>query len=181
MRIVARQIWWLHVIRITIGCAIIMLGVLTPWPGAIQGFQHNDWRSLKVLIPAGIAFVTAGILFAAYSYLEWQPRGFAVGITRHGLILKANGLRCPKLVVIKWTQVRGAKYDPPVLPFGVGRVSIYLHDYLPKGRLPTERGGVVELGPYTVGLQGRWELWHPEDVASQINLAAQDPEARKAL
>jgi hypothetical protein len=178
MRVLARQIWWLQVMRITIGCLIIAMGVVLPWLGAGPVLSRSDWRVVRVLLVGGALLILAGILFAGYALLEWRPGGFAVGISRRGLILKVNGRRCPSLIAIRWSQIRGAHYEPPRYRWNPGIVKIYLHQHLPAGRLPATRGGVVELGPNTIGLNGRWELWHPADVAQLINSAASDPALR---
>ena len=182
MRVFARQIWWLQVMRITIGCVTIAVGIGVPWLAVHPGTHQLEWRAFRVLLPGGILIAILGAVFAAYARLEWRPRGFAAGVTRHGLILKANGFRCPKLVAIKWEQIRSAQYLPP-RRFSIrsGRVKILLHECLPKGTLPTERGEVVELGPYTIGLKGPWDDWHPEDVANLISSAANDPAVRASL
>jgi len=50
VRVIARQIWWLQVMRITIGCAVIALGVLTPWLGVERGVREGDWRAYSSLL-----------------------------------------------------------------------------------------------------------------------------------
>lgn len=193
MRIVVRQYWWLQVLRITIGCAVIALGVLTCFLGAYAGLEQNQWQAFPAFFTGGLLFVATGFYFATYARLEWRPRGFVVAVTRRGLILKVNGIRCPKLVAIKWSQIQGAKYEPPdsfafwpkpmkvflrehcSFAFWTGMVKVLLHEPLPEGTLPAHEVGVTACGPSTVGLNGFWEKWHPVDVADLVNNAAKDP------
>jgi hypothetical protein len=180
MRVVARQIWWLQVIRITLGCAAVAVGVVMPWFGAEMAMRTTMQAFLAFLL-GGIAFVVVGTTFAIYARLEWRPRGVAVAICRRGLILKANGFRCPKLVRIKWEQIGSARYIPPSFGFLPGWVKISLKGILPEETLPKSRGGVIEMGPYTIALNGIWELWLPEDAANLINEAVANPELRETL
>jgi hypothetical protein len=182
MRVIARQFWWLQVVRISIGCATICAALQSALYSTVTALRHHQTRLLYLLLPAAVLLALAGILFAIYSRLEWRPRGVAVAMTRHGLILKANGFRWPKLVVIKWTDIRGAEYIAATLfPYRRASVSVFLIKPMPGGTLPTERGGVIALTPDTIGLTGFWEQWHPKDVARLICSAANDPAVRAAL
>ena len=179
MRIVARQILWLHVMWIAIGCGFVAFGVLTPWFD-IEVIAGGKLQPL--LRPFGLFLVMLGTYALIYARLQWRPRGFAVGVTRRGLILKVRGFRCPKMVRIKWRQIRGARFEPPhAFTRWPGGVEVFLYYRLATGTLLTEGDGIVELEPHTIGLKGPWEQWHPEDVAELICAAASDPAVRETL
>ena len=182
MRIVARQWRWIMILRIAIGCGVVAVGLQLPWLPVEEMSRNNDWRPLRVLIPAGLAMCLTGGYFAYYARMEWRPRGIAVGLCRHGLVCKVNYVRCPRLLVINWTNIYGAVYEPPRW-FGLcsARVRVLLEKCLVPGTLPTSGGGVIQAGLYVIVLGGWWEAWHPADVANLIRAAATDPAVRESL
>lgn len=182
MKIVARQWRWITVLRIAIGCGVVAAGLLLPWTAVQPNMQENDWRVLRFLIGGGLVLAPVGGYFAYYARMEWRPRGFALGICRHGLVCKVNNIACPRLLVIKWPSICNATHDRPRW-FGLisGSVRLTLQRGVVLGVLPEFRGDVRMSGPNAIRLGGWWEAWHPADVADLVNAAITDPAVRESL
>lgn len=174
------------ILRVAIGFSVAAMGLLLPWLPVVDMTRNQDFRALRALIPGGLAMCLTGGYFAYYAWLEWWPRGFAVGLCRRGLVCKVNSVRCPRLLAIQWRNIESATYKPPRW-FGLcaGQVKVQLRASLPTfhvaGRLPESGGGVRRAGRYTILLGGWWETWHPADVANLIEAAATDSGVRESL
>ena len=104
MRVVARQNSGVKIRQVSNGFAIASLGVL------IRQVEFVTPNQLLAYQLAGILLLAFGTYLSILAWLEWHPSGFAVGMTRHGMIFQGSWVvlsqaRPPEMGVNQWRRV----------------------------------------------------------------------------